>query len=620
MLCVLAAKDYYEILGVKRDATEKEIKRRFRKLALKYHPDKNKDPKAEEQFRQIAEAYDVLGSEDKRRQYDSLGHQGYTSHGSQGGGGAHSSFHFNMNDFFKNFDEAFQSHHQQHQEHHQRAHQRAHQNAFNFGSGGFFDFNSLFDDDDSVMNGGEDSFFGGAFPSFGGFGGGDVFGDMGGSHVHVQHSSFSRSTSGSGQKCHTVTKKQELSTMNDTSTRSSREKLSFMNNGQMIVKTDLSSLLTDYSKNQRQYNDRIQSLEREMTLLRTEVKNACTSQSSQDTDNELNRTYSTKIPRSSYHHEKHVQQQQPQHQNEVKSARTATSSLQSARVTSPSRIPLPIKSAVARKLPNNESLNQTQHKTHQFNISNTHSVDGSFSRVLPQLPSRSKSFNSIDRKSNTNQSTTSSTTTLQKSSTTTSISNTNMHPQSISAMDEANLIRSYNTYVEQLLKKDNQNRRLAELRIPNYTSIEDVIRTNEAILDNDRLRTELSRLKTESILLLRTMKSPGSDNIGNDKISADRERQELVVELSRQVEENKRLRKSLLAQSAKYLTLRHTGNILPNDSHRTSPDLLPQQQQQQQDKTDMKTNSKVTNMNNSNNGNIHRAKTFFHLRDNRDTV
>jgi len=99
---IVAATDYYQILGVKRDASEKEIKKRFRKLALKYHPDKNKDPKAEETFRQIAEAYDTLSNTDKRRQYDSLGHQQFTQSGPGSNGQeqhwAH--HHFNMHEFF----------------------------------------------------------------------------------------------------------------------------------------------------------------------------------------------------------------------------------------------------------------------------------------------------------------------------------------------------------------------------------------------------------------------------------------------------------------------------------------------------------------------------------------
>jgi curved DNA-binding protein len=67
-------KDYYKLLGVERDATEQDIKRAYRKLALKYHPDKNPDDdSAEERFKEINEAYEVLGDSDKRAKYDQLG-------------------------------------------------------------------------------------------------------------------------------------------------------------------------------------------------------------------------------------------------------------------------------------------------------------------------------------------------------------------------------------------------------------------------------------------------------------------------------------------------------------------------------------------------------------------
>ena len=63
-------KDYYEVLGLARTADQSQIKQAYRKLALKYHPDKNKDPGAEEKFKQIGEAYDVLSDQKKRRIYD----------------------------------------------------------------------------------------------------------------------------------------------------------------------------------------------------------------------------------------------------------------------------------------------------------------------------------------------------------------------------------------------------------------------------------------------------------------------------------------------------------------------------------------------------------------------
>ena len=63
-------RDYYKILGVNKDATKEEIKRAYRRLALKYHPDKNKDPKAEERFKEITEAYLILSDGDRRKEYD----------------------------------------------------------------------------------------------------------------------------------------------------------------------------------------------------------------------------------------------------------------------------------------------------------------------------------------------------------------------------------------------------------------------------------------------------------------------------------------------------------------------------------------------------------------------
>ena len=98
-------RDYYEVLGVAKNATDDEIKKAYRKLAIKYHPDKNPDDKeAEEKFKEAAEAYDVLSNADKRARYDQFGHagtQGAGGFGGFGGGG------FSMDDIFAQFGDIF---------------------------------------------------------------------------------------------------------------------------------------------------------------------------------------------------------------------------------------------------------------------------------------------------------------------------------------------------------------------------------------------------------------------------------------------------------------------------------------------------------------------------------
>lgn len=142
-LVAAKSKDYYEILGVKRDAKEKEIKRAFRKLAVQFHPDKNKDKDAEAKFVEIAKAYEVLSDPEKRKRYDQFGDDGETPSGAGGGGGG---FDFNFDDFFKGFDEAFHAHSDPN---HQHNHFK-----FHFGGGGngqkaqFFNFDDLFEDSD----------------------------------------------------------------------------------------------------------------------------------------------------------------------------------------------------------------------------------------------------------------------------------------------------------------------------------------------------------------------------------------------------------------------------------------------------------------------------------------
>ena len=101
----MAKRDYYEVLGVGKGAGKDEIKKAYRKLAIKFHPDKNPDNKeAEEKFKEAAEAYDVLSDENKRARYDRYGHQGVSGAGF-GGGGAGGGM--SMDDIFSHFGDIF---------------------------------------------------------------------------------------------------------------------------------------------------------------------------------------------------------------------------------------------------------------------------------------------------------------------------------------------------------------------------------------------------------------------------------------------------------------------------------------------------------------------------------
>ncbi|HAF00097.1 MAG TPA: molecular chaperone DnaJ, partial [Methylophilaceae bacterium] len=96
-----AKKDYYEVLGVNKDASEEEIKKAYRKLAMKHHPDRNPDnPKAEEQFKEAKEAYEMLSDEQKRAAYDQYGHAGVDPSMGAGAGAGFGGFSDAFGDIF----------------------------------------------------------------------------------------------------------------------------------------------------------------------------------------------------------------------------------------------------------------------------------------------------------------------------------------------------------------------------------------------------------------------------------------------------------------------------------------------------------------------------------------
>jgi|APLak6261678615_1056124.scaffolds.fasta_scaffold00013_40 molecular chaperone DnaJ len=108
----MSKRDYYEILEITKSASADEIKKAYRKMAIKYHPDKNPGDKAsEEKFKEAAEAYEILSNPEKKQRYDQYGHAGVGGNGGFGGGGGQGGFGgMNMDDIFSQFGDIFGGH------------------------------------------------------------------------------------------------------------------------------------------------------------------------------------------------------------------------------------------------------------------------------------------------------------------------------------------------------------------------------------------------------------------------------------------------------------------------------------------------------------------------------
>ncbi|XP_022604955.1 dnaJ homolog subfamily B member 9-like [Seriola dumerili] len=206
---ILAKRDYYDMLGVTKDATDRQIKKAFHKLALKYHPDRNKGPDAEAKFREIAEAYETLSDDKRRREYDQFGHGPSPGEGHRGGGGGgnhnfnqhYQSFNFNFDDIFKDYDTFGQ---QQRHQHHFHSHSHTHSHSHSHSQSQAHQkrhFDSHFQAHQEAMNRQRRQFSGGLFD--------DMFEDLEKMFSFNSHGSRteSRFQSSGKQHCRTVTQR-----------------------------------------------------------------------------------------------------------------------------------------------------------------------------------------------------------------------------------------------------------------------------------------------------------------------------------------------------------------------------------------------------------------------------
>ncbi|CAF0712902.1 unnamed protein product [Brachionus calyciflorus] len=183
---LVECKNYYDVLGVQKTDSTAQIKKAFRNLAMKYHPDKNPDKSAEVKFREIVEAYEVLSDPDKRKTYDQQGDTNFNGQQFDSSG-------FDFHEFFKGFDEAMRNHHEQHHQQHHHFHEKAHREHMKAHHGFMFDFDDLFSDSFDLF--GNHDMFGG--------GGDDGFGSLLGDAFHQEIN-----INQNGMNCRTVKKKQ----------------------------------------------------------------------------------------------------------------------------------------------------------------------------------------------------------------------------------------------------------------------------------------------------------------------------------------------------------------------------------------------------------------------------